>query len=159
MRHQWDFVLPLRYAPLFWRGVLVTLVCTAVTIFVGLIIGLAVGLGRLSRSRLANIPLVAFIEALRCTPLLVRISAPRNKLVQPLPEPASIVRVQIERRSARANPPCFLRPPLSGRIPTWGVICWKPSRANALRTGMPGCNGLSRRTGMGNGAGGLFRDR
>jgi polar amino acid transport system permease protein len=73
MHYQWDFVLLLRYAPLFWRGVLVTLAYTAATIFIGLLIGLAIGLGRLSRSRLVNIPLVAFIEVFRCTPLLVQI--------------------------------------------------------------------------------------
>ncbi len=63
MHYQWDFAFLLRYAPLFWRGVLVTLGYTAATIFLGLIIGLVVGLGRLSRSRLLNIPLIAFIEA------------------------------------------------------------------------------------------------
>src|ERR1700712_2681923 len=73
MHYQWDFAFLLRYAPLFWRGVVVTLTYTAVTILLGLIIGLAVGLGRLSHSRLVNIPLVAFIEAFRCTPLLVQI--------------------------------------------------------------------------------------
>ena len=52
---------------------LVTLGYTAATIFLGLIVGLLVGLGRLSRSRLLNIPLVAFIEVFRCTPLLVQI--------------------------------------------------------------------------------------
>jgi polar amino acid transport system permease protein len=73
MHYQWDFVSLLRYAPLFWRGVLVTLSYTAATIIIGLIIGLAVGLGRLSRSWLVNAPLVAFIEVFRCTPLLVQI--------------------------------------------------------------------------------------
>ena len=73
MHYQWDFYFLLRYAPLLWRGVLVTLGYTAATIFIGLIIGLLVGLGRLSRSRLLNIPLIAFIEAFRCTPLLVQI--------------------------------------------------------------------------------------
>jgi polar amino acid transport system permease protein len=73
LHYQWDFAFLLRYAPLFWRGVLVTLSYTAVTILIGLIIGLVVGLGRLSRSYLVNIPLVAFIEAFRCTPLLVQI--------------------------------------------------------------------------------------
>ena len=73
MHYQWDFALLLRYATLFWRGVLVTLGYTAVTILIGLVIGLAVGLGRLSKSKLLNIPLVAFIEAFRCTPLLVQI--------------------------------------------------------------------------------------
>src|SRR5579872_3487167 len=73
MFYHWDFALILRYAPLFWKGVLVTLAYTAGTIFLGLIIGLLVGLGRLSRSKIVNIPLVAFIEAFRCTPLLVQI--------------------------------------------------------------------------------------
>ena len=41
MHYQWDFVLLLRYAPLFWRGVLVTLAYTAGTISLGLIVGLA----------------------------------------------------------------------------------------------------------------------
>jgi polar amino acid transport system permease protein len=73
MHYQWDFVFLLRYLPLFERGLLVTLAYTAVTIGLGLVIGLLVGLGRLSKSILLNIPLVAFIEVFRCTPLLVQI--------------------------------------------------------------------------------------
>lgn len=73
MHYQWDFLFLLRYAPLFWRGVLVTLAYTGGTIFLGLVLGLLVGLGRLSKSKLINIPLIAFIEVFRCTPLLVQI--------------------------------------------------------------------------------------
>ena len=73
MHYQWDFAFLLRYAPLFWHGVVVTLAYTAGTITLGLIIGLAIGLGRLSRSKLLNLPLIAFIEVFRCTPLLVQI--------------------------------------------------------------------------------------
>ena len=73
MHYPWDFYFLLRYAPLFWRGMLVTLGYTGATIFIGLIIGLLVGLGRVSKSRLLNIPLVTFIEAFRCTPLLVQL--------------------------------------------------------------------------------------
>ena len=73
MHYQWDFVFLLRYVPLFERGLMVTLAYTGVTIFIGLIIGLLVGLGRLSKSWLLNAPLVAFIEVFRCTPLLVQI--------------------------------------------------------------------------------------
>jgi polar amino acid transport system permease protein len=73
MFYHWDFALILRYAPLFWKGVLVTLAYTAGSIFLGLIIGLLIGMGRLSRSKLLNIPLIGFIEAFRCTPLLVQI--------------------------------------------------------------------------------------
>ena len=73
MGYQWGFGFLWRYAPLFMSGVLVTLAYTAGTILLGLAIGLALGLSRLSRSRLVNAPLVALIEAFRCTPLLVQI--------------------------------------------------------------------------------------
>ena len=73
MHYHWDFFFLSRYIPLLWRGVLVTLAYTAGTILLGLIIGLLVGLGRLSRSKLLNLPLIAYIEAFRCTPLLVQI--------------------------------------------------------------------------------------
>jgi polar amino acid transport system permease protein len=73
MHYQWDFVFLLRYVPLLERGLLVTLGYTAATIAIGLMIGLVVGLGRLSKSWLLNIPLVTFIEVFRCTPLLVQI--------------------------------------------------------------------------------------
>ena len=73
MHYQWDFVFLERYIPLFWRGMLVTLGFTAATVLIGLILGLLIGLGRLSRSRLLNIPLIGFIEIFRCTPLLVQI--------------------------------------------------------------------------------------
>ena len=73
MDYQWSFGFLLRYAPLFVSGVLVTLAYTVGTILLGLAIGLLVGLARLSRSRLVNVPLVGLIEAFRCTPLLVQI--------------------------------------------------------------------------------------
>ena len=73
MHYQWDFYFLGRYIPLLERGVVVTLGYTAATIFLGLVIGLALGLGRLSKSVVVNIPLIAFIEAFRCTPLLVQI--------------------------------------------------------------------------------------
>ena len=72
MVYHWDFFFLQRYAPLLWKGVLVTLAYTAGTILLGLAIGLLVGLGRLSRSKIVTIPLVGFIEAFRCTPLLVQ---------------------------------------------------------------------------------------
>jgi polar amino acid transport system permease protein len=94
MHYQWDFPFLLRYAPLFWKGVWVTLAYTAGTIFLGLILGLLIGLGRLARANwavLSAIPLkfwpvspafwvfplqwclIAFVEVFRCTPLLVQI--------------------------------------------------------------------------------------
>ena len=73
MGYQWSFGFLLRYTHLFVVGVEVTLGYTAGTVLLGLLIGLLLGLGRLSRSRLVNVPLVALIELFRCTPLLVQI--------------------------------------------------------------------------------------
>ena len=94
MHYEWDFLFLLRYTPLFWKGVAVTLAYTGGTIFLGLILGLVVGLGRLgrtSRADLMAVPLarwpisskfwlfplqwllIAFVEIFRCTPLLVQI--------------------------------------------------------------------------------------
>jgi polar amino acid transport system permease protein len=73
MGYQWSFGLLTRYTALFWVGIGWTLAYTAGTIVLGLVIGLLLGLGRLSPSRLVNAPLVAVIEAFRCTPLLVQI--------------------------------------------------------------------------------------
>ena len=94
MHYQWDFPFLLRYAPLFWKGVGVTLAYTAGTIFLGLVLGLLIGLGRLARPDVTSLRmlrprlwllsanfwlfplqwlLVAFVEVFRCTPLLVQI--------------------------------------------------------------------------------------
>jgi len=73
MVYQWSFGFLSRYIPLFISGVEVTLAYTAGTIALGMILGLAIGMARLSKSRLVNAPLVALIEFFRCTPLLVLI--------------------------------------------------------------------------------------
>jgi polar amino acid transport system permease protein len=73
MGYEWSFGFLWRYERLFVTGIGVTLAYTAGTIFLGLILGLMIGLARLSKSWIVNIPLVALIEAFRCTPLLVQI--------------------------------------------------------------------------------------
>ena len=73
MGYEWSFGFLWRYTGLFWTGVQVTLVYTIGTVALGLLIGLALGLGRLVPSRIVAVPLVAFIELFRCTPLLVQI--------------------------------------------------------------------------------------
>ena len=73
MAYQWNFGFLLRYVPLFVSGVEVTLAYTVGTIALGAVLGLAMGIVRLSPSRWVNAPLVALIEFFRCTPLLVLI--------------------------------------------------------------------------------------
>ena len=73
MVYQWSFGFLTRYTPLFISGIGVTLAYTVGTIALGMVLGLLIGMARLSKSRLVNAPLVALIEFFRCTPLLVLI--------------------------------------------------------------------------------------
>ncbi len=73
MGYEWSFGFLWRYRNLFVTGIEITLAYTAGTILLGLLVGLLIGRGRLSKSRLVNWPLIAFIEAFRCTPILVQI--------------------------------------------------------------------------------------
>src|SRR5579875_1906151 len=73
MHYHWNFTFLWHYVPLLWRGTLVTLAFTVGTVLLGLLLGLMIGVARLSRSRILNAPLVALIEIFRCTPLLVQI--------------------------------------------------------------------------------------
>lgn len=73
MAYRWDFAPVLRYAPLLVRGAEITLLYTLGSVALGLVIGLVIGLGRLTRSPLLNVPLIALTETFRCTPLLVQI--------------------------------------------------------------------------------------
>jgi polar amino acid transport system permease protein len=71
--YTWDFSFLWAYRWLILWGLGITVVYTIVTIALGLVLGLVVGLLRLSRSRLVTLPLVAYVEIFRCTPLLVQI--------------------------------------------------------------------------------------
>ncbi len=71
--YHWDFSVIPHYEALLVKGTEVTLVYTFGSIGLGLVLGLVVGLARLSRSRLLDIPLVAVTEFFRCMPLLVLI--------------------------------------------------------------------------------------
>jgi polar amino acid transport system permease protein len=71
--YNWDFSFLWMYRSLLLVGLGYTILYTIGSILLGLIIGLAVGLLRLSRSPFVNVPLIGYIEAFRCTPLLVQI--------------------------------------------------------------------------------------
>ena len=73
MGYEWSFDFLWRYRWLFVTGIEITLAYTAGTIILGLIVGLFVGIARLSTYKIVNWPLIAFIEAFRCTPILVQI--------------------------------------------------------------------------------------
>jgi polar amino acid transport system permease protein len=71
--YAWDFSFLWAYRWLILWGLGVTILYTIGTIVLGLAIGLATGLLRLSRSKFVTLPLIAYVEIFRCTPLLVQI--------------------------------------------------------------------------------------
>jgi polar amino acid transport system permease protein len=71
--YAWDFSFLWAYRGLILWGLGITVIYTIGTIALGLLIGLATGLLRLSRSKFVTLPLIAYVEIFRCTPLLVQI--------------------------------------------------------------------------------------
>ena len=71
--YAWDFGSLRPYTGLIWQGLGVTLLYTVTTVAVGLLIGLGVGVLRTIGPRWVSVPLRAYIELFRCTPLLVQI--------------------------------------------------------------------------------------
>jgi polar amino acid transport system permease protein len=71
--YQWDFGALWSYRSLVVVGLGYTVGYTILCVVLGLVVGTAVGLGRLARSRFAGWPLIFYIEAFRCTPLLVQL--------------------------------------------------------------------------------------
>ncbi|CAM4102757.1 MAG: amino acid ABC transporter permease [Comamonas sp.] len=71
--YEWDFSLLWKYRTLFIQGIGYTLLFTAICVAGGLAVGLVAGLGRLSRHKWITLPLRAFVEVFRCTPVLVQL--------------------------------------------------------------------------------------
>jgi polar amino acid transport system permease protein len=71
--YAWDFSFLWAYRGLILWGLGITVIYTIGTIAFGLLIGLVTGLLRLSRSKFVTLPLIAYVEVFRCTPLLVQI--------------------------------------------------------------------------------------
>lgn len=73
MGYEWSFGFLRGYVSLFAVGVGVTLAYAVGTILLGAVIGLVVGIARMSRSWIVAAPLIAYIEWFRCTPVLVQL--------------------------------------------------------------------------------------
>jgi polar amino acid transport system permease protein len=71
--YDWAFAFLWHYRSLVAFGLGITIAYTIVTIVVGMVIGLLTGLLRLSANKLVTLPLTAYVEVFRCTPLLVQI--------------------------------------------------------------------------------------
>src|SRR5580658_8314624 len=71
--YAWDFSFLWHYRYLVLWGLGITILYTIVTIIIGMVVGLVVGLLRLSTNKFITLPLTAYVEIFRCTPLLVQI--------------------------------------------------------------------------------------
>src|SRR6202158_219816 len=71
--YAWDFSFLWHYRWLILWGLGVTVAYTIGSIALAMVIGLAPALLRLSRNKFLTLPLVAYVEVFRCTPLLVQI--------------------------------------------------------------------------------------
>lgn len=73
MPYSWDFSFLWTYRGIIAIGLGYTVAYAVGTILLGLVIGFCVGIARLSTSRIVNYPLIFYVEAFRCTPLLVQL--------------------------------------------------------------------------------------
>ena len=73
MPYEWDFSFLWQYRKLIGVGVAYTVGFTILTAVAGLLVGGVIAVARLANARLLSIPLVAFVEVFRCTPVLVQL--------------------------------------------------------------------------------------
>ncbi|MCA1530908.1 ABC transporter permease subunit, partial [Bradyrhizobium yuanmingense] len=67
------FDIIVEYAPYFWQGLLVTIGVSLAGIVFGLILGLFIGLGKMSSNPIIRLPFSWYINFFRGTPLVVQI--------------------------------------------------------------------------------------
>lgn len=73
VNYDWDFAMLWKYRRLLVAGIAYTLIFTVICVLLGLVVGVAVGLGRLSNDPFVTAPLRAYVEVFRCTPVLVQL--------------------------------------------------------------------------------------
>jgi polar amino acid transport system permease protein len=73
MGYRWDFGVVTLHPDLWLWGFLVTAGYSIATIVAGLVIGVFCGIVLLSRYRVLALPVGGFVQAFRCTPLLIQI--------------------------------------------------------------------------------------
>ena len=71
--YEWDFSFLWKYRTLLIGGIGYTLLFTVICVIGGLAVGLVAGMGRLSSHKFISVPLRAFVEVFRCTPVLVQL--------------------------------------------------------------------------------------
>ena len=73
MDYAWDFKVVLDNFPILLRGLWLTVGLWAVSLVLGLVLGLAISMGPISGSRWLRLPAIGWIEVFRNTPVLVQL--------------------------------------------------------------------------------------
>lgn len=73
MTYQWDFSSIIRYRQVLWDGFLGTLQLGTIAVVCAMIVGLVVGLARISEARVLRIPAIVFINFFRNIPFIVQL--------------------------------------------------------------------------------------
>jgi len=73
VKYEWSFHFLWQYQALIVKGIGVTLGFTILTVVLGLLVGMVIALGRMTKRRWLAAPLVALVELFRCTPVLVQL--------------------------------------------------------------------------------------
>jgi glutamine transport system permease protein len=71
MDFRWDIIA--EYAPFFFKGTLLTIGLSIASILIGTILGLLIGLGKMSSKKLLSLPFTWYITFFRGTPFMVQI--------------------------------------------------------------------------------------
>jgi polar amino acid transport system permease protein len=71
--YSWDFGVVTQYLPALASGLRLTVELSVVSILLSIVLGGILAFGRMSHSRLIRVLCTAFIEVMRCTPLLVQL--------------------------------------------------------------------------------------
>lgn len=71
MDFRWDIIM--EYAPFLWKGTLLTIGLSLISILIGTVLGLGIGLGKMVRNKLLSFPFKCYIAFFRGTPLFVQI--------------------------------------------------------------------------------------
>ena len=73
MHYHWDLAMVLADTDRWLHGIAITLIYSVATVIGGIVIGVFCGLALLGRKRWLTLPLEAYVEIFRCTPLLIQI--------------------------------------------------------------------------------------
>ncbi|KHD86769.1 amino acid ABC transporter permease [Heyndrickxia ginsengihumi] len=71
MNFRFDIII--EYLPLFLKGTLLTLGISLSAVIIGTVLGLLIGIGKMSKNRAVRIPFICYIDFFRGTPMLVQI--------------------------------------------------------------------------------------